>query len=433
MRLALLGLNHTTAPLAVRERVALDTARLHDVLAAFRTRFAAAEAVVLSTCNRVEVYTGGPDLPAGALAEFLAGHRGMRAEALRPHVYEKVGRGAIEHLFTVASSLDSMVLGESQILGQVRDAYGLAAGLGLTGPVLNPLFQRALAVGKQVQTDTPLGEGRLSVASVAVDHARRIFDHFGDKAVMCIGAGKMSRLVLKNFAALSPKQLLVCNRDPAKAVALASEFGGQPVAWEALDVKLAGVDIVITSTGSAEAILSAARFAAVHRQRRYRPVFLIDIALPRDIDPAVGEMENVYLYNLDDLQHAVSQTMAGRTEAVTLARAIVKQNVEQYLRSHRARELGPVIDSLYARYNAIADAEVQRTLSKLPNASDAERARLQELARRLVNKLLHDPVTALRAGGSQHAPAEHYLHAMRQLFRLDDLAETPAVEESSSE
>ena len=417
MRFSLLGLNHTTAPLAVRERFAFDTTQASLALAAFRAQFASAEIVLLSTCNRVELYAGGMFDP-DELVRFLAERHGMSISSLRPHLYEKSAIAAIEHLFTVASSLDSMVLGESQILGQVRDAYELAQSATLTGPVLNPLFQKALAVGKQVQHETALGEGRLSIASVAVDHAKRIFDHFGDKSVMCIGAGKMARLVLKSFGSLSPKQLLVCNRDPLKAEALADEFNATPVPWDRLDDQLSKVDIVITSTGSTQPILPADRFAAVHRRRRYRPMFVIDIALPRDVDPAVGEMENVYLYNLDDLQQAVSQTMAGRTEAVTAARAIVKTAVDQYVRSHRAREMGPVIDRLYKRYHEIAEAELARTMSKLPNATAAEREQLQEFARRMVNKLLHDPVTALRAGGSAHVSAEQYLHAMEQLFRL---------------
>lgn len=419
MKVALLGLNHTTAPLEVRERVAFSAASLPAALSAFRQTFTAAEAVLLSTCNRVELYAAGRDFDAGALVKFIADYHAIESDALKSHVYEKTGPAAIEHLFSVASSLDSMVLGESQILGQVRDAYGLANSAGLTGPVLNPLFQRAIAVGKHVLRETPLGEGRLSIASVAVDHARRIFDHFDDKSVMCIGAGKMARLVLQSFSSLSPKQLLVCNRDWQKAVALANEFSGEAVAWEEMDDRLSSIDIVITSTGSSEPILSADRFAAIHRQRRYSPVFLIDIALPRDIEPAVAEMGNVYLYNLDDLQQSVSQTLAGRTDAVSAARDIVRSAVDQYTRAHRARELGPAIDRLYRRYNAIADAELERTLAKLSNITEAERAHLRDLSRRLVNKLLHDPVSAIRSGGASHVPAEQYQHVLEQLFHLD--------------
>ena len=299
--------------------------------------------------------------------------------------------------------------------------------------MLNPLFQRAIAVGKQVMHETSLAEGRLSVASVAVDFARQIFDHFGDKSVLCIGAGKMAGLVLQSFAALSPKQLLICNRDAAKATELAARFNGSAVPFEQLGDALAGVDIVITSTGSARPIVTAAAFSAAHRRRRYRPIFLIDIALPRDVEPSVGELENVYLYNVDDLQQVVSKTQSGRRGAIDSARRIVDAAVADYLRAHRTRALGPTIDSLYKKYHAIADAELARTLAKLPNVSEAEQQHLAELARRLVNKLLNDPVQAVRQADSAHGPAGQYLHAMEQLFRLNTPTESEPRETTSED
>jgi glutamyl-tRNA reductase len=420
-RLLLLGLNHTTAPLDVRERLAFDAEQRAAALSAFRQRFGDCEAVLLSTCNRVELYVarqvhGHPRVEE--MADFLAELRAVPTSSFRPHLYEKTDRSVVEHLFNVASSLDSMVLGETQILGQVRDAYDAASQLSAAGPMLHPLFQRAIAVGKQVMHETPLAEGRLSVASVAVDYARRIFDHFNDKVVLNIGAGKMAALVLRHFAELAPKRLIICNRDPAKAAALAQRFDGHTAAFEQLDDHLANVDIVITSTGSSRPIITTQQFAAVHRRRRFRPIFLIDIALPRDIDAGVGDLENVYLYNLDDLQQVVSQTQAGRGGAIDAARRIVAASVEDYARAHRVREMGPAIDQLYKRYHQLAQEELARTLNKLPNVSDAERQHLEELARRIVNKLLHDPVHALRRADETHAPAEQYLHAMEQLFKL---------------
>jgi glutamyl-tRNA reductase len=332
----------------------------------------------------------------------------------------------VEHLFTVASSLDSMVLGETQILGQVREAYDAARQQSCAGPLLNPLFQRAIAVGRQVMRETPLTEGRLSIARVAVDYAGRIFDHFNDKTVLCIGAGKMAQLVLRSFAGLSPKKLLVCNRDGEKAGALAKEFGGEIALFEKLDDHLSMVDIVITSTGSTDPIITAARFAAAHRRRRYRPIFLIDIALPRDVEPAVGELENVYLYNLDDLQKVVSQTQAGRQESIESARRIVSAAVDEYVMSMRARAMGPIIDQLYKRYHQLAQEELSRTLSKLPGIGEAEKSHLEDLTRRIVNKLLHDPVTALRNADSQHAPVSQYAHAMQQLFKLASVDAMPS-------
>jgi glutamyl-tRNA reductase len=420
-RLLLLGMNHTTAPMAVRERLVFDPAQRAAALGEFRARFPNCEAVLLSTCNRVELYIarelhGRPMMDE--IAEFFVGSRSVSIESIRPHIYEKTDRGMIEHLFTVASSLDSMVLGETQILGQVREAYDAAHAMTATGSLLNPLFQRAIAVGKQVMGETALAEGRLSVASVAVDYAKRIFDHFDDKTVLNIGAGKMAHLVLRSFAGLSPKKLLICNRDLAKAQSLADKHQGHAVAFENLEDHLTGVDIVITSTGSTQPIITAKQFAAVHRRRRFRPIFLIDIALPRDVEAAVGELENVYLYNLDDLQQVVSQTHAGRRGELDNARAIVKSAVDQYVIDHRVRAMGPLIDRLYKRSHQLAQEELARTLNKLSNVSEAEKAHLEELARRIVNKLLHDPVHALRHAEDTHATGNSYQHAMEQLFKI---------------
>jgi glutamyl-tRNA reductase len=422
-RLRLLGLNHTTAPLEVRERLAFNPAQRSAAMAKFRERFPNCEAVLLSTCNRVELYTAQePDShpKAEEIVEFLSSFHAINSDAVHPHLYHRSERAMVEHLFSVASSLDSMVLGETQILGQVREAYDAAREQSCTGAMLNPLFQKAIAVGKQVMRETPLAEGRLSIASVAVEYAGRIFDHFNDKTVLCIGAGKMAQLVLRHFASVSPKKLLICNRDGAKAEALAKQFAGEAVPFDAMDDHLSTVDIVITSTGSAEPIITAKRFTLAHRRRRYRPIFLIDIALPRDVESAVGELENVYLYNLDDLQQVVSQTHAGRRESIDSARKIVVAAVDEFALAHRARAMGPVIDQLYKRYHQLAHEELARTLNKLPSISEAEKSHLEELARRIVNKLLHDPVAAMRKADTQHGPANQYVHAMEQLFRLSE-------------
>src|SRR5215207_5867062 len=256
-RLLLLGLNHTTAPLEVRERLAFNATQRAAAVGAFRERFPGSEAVLVSTCNRVEFYVGRPEQGGPAtedVIEFLSGVQNVPPDAFESHLYCKVDRDAVEHLFQVAASLDSMVLGETQILGQVREAYDASRELALAGPVLNPLFQRAIAVGKEVMHGTGIAEGRLSVASVAVDYATRIFDHFHDKTLLCIGAGKMTNLVLQKFAALKPKRTLVCNRTPARAEALAAKFGGEAVSLDMLHEHLVAADVVITSTGAAKPV-----------------------------------------------------------------------------------------------------------------------------------------------------------------------------------
>ena len=438
-RLLLLGLNHTTAPLEVRERLAFNAAQRDEAVLAMRERFPQCEAVLLSTCNRVELYTArdgiGPHSGrpgVGDLVEFLATFRSVPAAQFNAHTYHKSGREVVEHLFTVASSLDSMVLGETQILGQVRDAYDAARATHAAGPLLHPLFQRAINVGKQVMHETALAEGRLSVASVAVDYARQIFEHFGDKTVLCIGAGKTTALVLQHFTALSPGRLLVCNRDPAKAQALAERFRGEALPYERLSEWLVSADIGVSTTGATLPIITRAQFDALRRQRRGRPVFLIDIAVPRDIEPSVGEIDNVYLYNLDDLQQAVSSTMSQRKGAIEAARQIVGRQVEEFSAWHRQREIGPTIDRLYKRYHRLAREELDRTFNKLPALSAGDKEAVEDMARRIVNKMLHRPVQALRGPDGQAGAPTHraYMHALEKLFDLEpgDQAENTAPE-----
>jgi glutamyl-tRNA reductase len=420
-RLLLLGLSHTTAPLEVRERLAFNSAQRKAALGQFKAQFPQCELVLLSTCNRVEFYAaravhGTPRIEE--LIEFVAGFHGLPAQQFVPHLYQKADRELVAHLFHVASSLDSIVLGETQILGQVREAYESATQVGTVGPLLNPLFQKAIAVAKQVMRETTLSEGRLSVASVAVDYAKGIFDHFNDKTVLTIGAGKMAKLVLRHFKALNPGKLLVCNRDPQKAAALAEEFRGETASFDRLSDHLVAADIVLSSTGAQQPIITKSQFDVLGKRRRYRPVFLIDIAVPRDIEAAVGEMENVFLYNLDDLQQVVSSTQAQRKDVIEAARRIIVEHVDSFVAWHRQRQLGPAIKRLYDRYHAIAQEELERTLHKLPNLSEAERAHLEDLSRRIVNKLLHDPVQTLRNNDASHIPAAQYLHALEKLFVL---------------
>jgi glutamyl-tRNA reductase len=420
-RLLLLGLNHTTAPLEVREKLAFGVKQRGEALASFARRFPGCEAVVLSTCNRVELYIarqthGHPRVEE--MVEFLAEFHQVPAASFQDHLYQKANELVVDHLFKVTASLDSMVLGETQILGQVREAYEAACQASAAGALLNPLFQRAIAVGKQIMHETALNEGRLSVASVAVDYARNIFEHFRDKTVLSIGAGKMSQLVLQGFVGLSVGQLLVCNRDALKAQGLADKFQGQAVGFDKLAAHLVAADIVVSSTGAPHPIITRRLFETIRRQRRYRPLFLIDIAVPRDVEPAVGEIDNVYLYNLDDLQQVVATTQSQRKDAVAAANAIVTRQVGEFAAWNRQRELGPAIHRLYSRYHQIAQDELARTLNKLPNIQEGEKAHLEDLARRIVNKLLHDPVQVLRESGGAHTPATQYLHALDKLFLL---------------
>jgi glutamyl-tRNA reductase len=371
-------------------------------LRAFKARFAQHEALLLSTCNRVELYAAAecstPD--SSELIDFLCDFHSVPRASFEKALYRREDREAIAHLFSVAASLDSMVLGETQILGQVRQSYDAARSAQTIGPILHPLLQRAIAVGKEVLRSTTLAEGRLSVASVAVDHAKRIFETFADKQVLSIGGGKMAALVLQHFAALKPGRLMICNRELRKAEMLATRFSGDAVPFLGLIDHLAAADVVISSTGSTQPIISRSHIEVVLKQRRYKPMFLIDIAVPRDIEASVSKLDHAYLYNIDDLQHAVSATEAQRTGAIEKAQRIVARHVEEYLDWHHQRSLGPTIDQVYRRSHELARAELERTLGKLPSLTLADKEQLEELTRRIVNKLLHDPIAALRNGPS---------------------------------
>ncbi|HEY1684806.1 MAG TPA: glutamyl-tRNA reductase [Tepidisphaeraceae bacterium] len=420
-RLLLLGMNHATAPLAVRERLAVAEARQAHAISQFQQRFPESEIVLLSTCNRIEIYTVAKgQAETEEIAKFLPDFHGLAAGDFDSHWYRKTEKEVAQHLFTVTASLDSIVLGETQIIGQVRDAYELARTSGSAGPLLHPLFQKALAVGRQVMTQTALGAGRLSIASTAVDYAKSIFDRFGDKTVLCIGAGKMARLVISHFHNLRPGRLLICNRDQTKAEALAAEFNGKAVSFMELTSHLAHADIVITSTGATQPIITRTMFESVLKLRRYRPIFIVDIAVPRDVENSVGQLEHVYLYNIDDLQQVVSATQSQRSGEIESARALVRAAVEEFAAWHRNRQMGPAIEQLYARYHGLAQEELARITNRYPDMPTEQRQQLEEMVRRIVNKLLHDPIQTLKNADAQHAPISQYLHAMNKLFHLDE-------------
>lgn len=420
-RLLMIGMNHSTAPLAVRERCAFTPARREEALLQFREKFPNAEAVLVSTCNRVELYAARP-LHAHPrleeMARFLAEFHDVPEAQVREHTYERFGPAVAEHLFMVSSSLDSLVVGETQILGQVREAYEVSKRLGTANALLNPLFQRAIAAAREVMTATHLAEGRRSVASIAVEYARQIFETFGDKTVLSIGAGKMSELVLQHLSELHVKQLVVCNRNLEKAQALAGEFGGTAASLDHLGDLLVEADIVVTSTAATEPIITRAMYEKAMKQRRWRRAFIVDIALPRDVEEEVGGVENVYLYNIDDLQQVAAATDSTRQAAVEQARELVRGQVEEFVSWQKTREIGPLIERLYSKSHAIAQDELSRMLNKAQNLTPAQREAVEEMVRRLVNKLLNEPIQAVR-GADTMDPRTH-VGAFAKLFGLEE-------------
>jgi glutamyl-tRNA reductase len=442
LRLLIAGLNHRTAPLALRETVSFSPQQITEALAQFRAKFPHAELVILSTCNRVEFYLARPLSSEPSLDEltaFIANFRGLPPEGLRPHLYHHEDRSMVEHLFSVASSLDSMVVGETQILSQVKHAYHFAAnagglgggggrggsghggGGGGGGGVLHALFQRALSAAKDVHDKTALSAGHLSVASVAVDLAASVFDRFDDKTVLCVGAGKMATLMLRHLAGLKPRNLLITNRSPERARSLAAHFQSmhaEPRPIETLDQLLVEADILLTSTGATQPVITRDRMKALQKPRRYRPIVMVDIAVPRDIEASVADLPNTYLYNIDDLQEVAAGNRGKRDAEIAASRRLLQEHVDEFLRWFAARDVGPLVKALYEHAHAIARAELDVLLAKHPDMPPEQRAELERLSHRLVGKLLHGPVTQLTTHAE--ATARPMLTvALKKLFNLN--------------
>src|SRR5829696_6795559 len=366
MQLLLVGVSHRTAPIELRERLDFSARGVDRALTALAGSDVHREATIVSTCNRVELYVGcdEPDAARAAIQQFLSEFHGIPGEQLAPHLYSKTGQDAVAHLYRVASGLDSLVMGEPQILGQVKDAFGVASQMGCTGPLLNKLFHSAFATGKRVRSETALAEGAVSVSYAAVELARKIFGNLKGRTVVVIGAGEMGKLTAVHMKSQGVHQVTIVSRTMAHAARTAEAIGGASAApWEELDTLLGAADIVITATGAATAILTKAHLEAVMRPRRNRPLFVIDIAMPRDVEAAAGEIEQVFLYNIDDLQATVRENLARRVSEVNRAETIVNEEVEKFGQWLRARGAIPTVVALRQRFETIRRSELERLAS----------------------------------------------------------------------
>jgi glutamyl-tRNA reductase len=414
MNLRAIGCNVASASVELREKLAFDGAKLALALAELPARYGA-EAVVLGTCNRVELYVARPETDAPVhsplIAEFLAEIHGVPADDIRAHLYEHADADAVRHLFRVASGLDSVVIGEAQIAGQVKDAFDAALKAGATASLLNALFPAATRVSKRVRTETGLGEGHASVSSAAVDFLLTVFDTFTDKTVLLIGAGEMGRLTLNHIRELHPARVLTTNRSPERAAALAAECGGEPIAWEMLDDALVQADIVLSTTGAPEPIVPRRRFDEKVRYRRGgRPLVVFDMAVPRDFDPRLHDGDRVSVFNVDDLTRTADQAAAERRRHIPAAEAIVNAEVERFVQDWNRRKDGPVIGQLTAEVDRVRDAVLEPLLAKLNGKlTDAERASIERAFRLFQNRLLHGPIAAL-----QEASREGHSHSLRE-------------------
>jgi glutamyl-tRNA reductase len=424
MNLRAIGCNVASAPLALRERLAFDPQLLNRALTELNARYGA-EAVILGTCNRVELYLARPEveapLHAPMLAEFLGQYHGLPAEAILPHLYEHADAAAVRHLFRVAAGLDSVVLGEAQILGQVKEAYETARRVGSTGPLLHALFPAALRVAKRVRSETGIGRGHASVSSVAVDFLLSVFDTFTDKTVLVIGVGKMGRLTLQHIQQLHPARILITNRNLPKAQQCAAQCAGQCIPWEQLDEALVQADIVLSTTGAAEPIVSAQRFHQKVRYRRGgRPLVIFDMAVPRDFEATIHDGESVILFNVDDLTRVVNQALAERRRHVPAAEAIIAQEVEHFVLDWNRRKDGPIIGRLTAEVDRLREAVVGPLLQRFNGKlTEAEKAYIEGAFRLFQSRLLHGPIAALQEA-SRSGQGHTLREALRKLFGLHD-------------
>lgn len=417
-RLFAVGLSHRTAPVELRERVDFTRLGAADALRALGARSLGSEMVVLSTCNRAEIYAvGGPDGP-DALGRFFAEYHDLPLTTLADHLYVRRGAEVASHLFRVAAGLDSLVVGEPQILGQVKVAYGTASDHGCTGAVINRLFHAAFTVGKRVRRETGLSEGAVSVSYAAIALARKIFGDLANLRVVVLGAGGMAKLTAIHLRAQGVREMTIASRTLAAAEGLARELEGRAVAWTDLGEALGAADIVITATGAAEPVLARPGVHEVMRGRPERPLFIIDIAVPRDVDPAVGDLEQVFLYNIDDLQTIVKDNLSRRSSELARAEAIVEEEVERFSTWMQTREVIPTVVALRERFESIRRSELARLEPKLATLPPDARQRVDDITQLLVQKLLLTPTEQLKSTRDPQAIAA-YADALSQLFRLD--------------
>lgn len=422
MNLLLVGGNFRTMPIELREKLAFDGPKLPAALSELSARFGC-EAAIVSTCNRVEIYvarTGavvGPN--ADLIAEFIAEVQKVPYDAIRANLYHRINQEAVQHLFRVAASLDSLIVGEGQIAGQVKKAYESAQLIGTTGVVLHTLFQQALAVAKRVRTQTGISRGHVSVSSVAVDYVRQVHDHFDDKTVLVIGAGKMGALTLKHLRSLKPQRILVTNRSPEKAVAIAQECSGVAILWEQLDDALVEADIVLSTTGAPEPIMTRRRFDGILSRRSRGTMVILDIAVPRDFDPRIHDGDRACLFNVDDLKRIQEETVKERQQHIRPAEAIVDAEVQRFVSEWRRKKNGPIIAQLTQEF----EAQRKRMLAELfprlnGKLEDKDRESIEGAVRLLQNRLLHGVIAALAEEPPEQS-RHTLLEAMMKLFRLE--------------
>jgi glutamyl-tRNA reductase len=419
--LFVVGMSWRTAPVAIREKLAFREEEVSQVVERLVAQPGVSEALLISTCNRVEVYGVAEAAEPGAniTRSFLAGERTVSLQEVGGALYQHCGPGAVRHVFRVASSLDSLVVGEAQILGQLKQAYGVANQVKATGPTLARCLERAFGVAKRVRRETTIARGAANVSSVAVELATRVFGDLSGKSVLVVGAGKMSTLAARHLRSAGTDRIVVTNRSVARAEELAALIDGVSAPWEDLAQQLAEADVVISSTGAREPVLTLPMFKKVTKARRWKPMMIVDIAVPRDADPAIGELDGVYLFDIDDLDKVVAKNLAERAKAAEHGARIVEHEAVQFEQWLRGQEVVPTIRALRDKFAQVAQTEAQKLIEQMARRdfSAEERAEaLQRLSQLIVNKLLHLPTTVLRS--SSGAALQSRVEAVTSMFGL---------------
>jgi glutamyl-tRNA reductase len=424
-QIVLVGLNHKVAPVEVREKLAFGGEALEQALARFGPSqntgsLYGPEGAILSTCNRLEVYTLASCLDEGeeAVCRFLEDCHGEESQAFRPYLYAFADADAVGHLFSVAAGLDSMVLGEHQILGQVTAAMEAALQQNAAGKVLSVLFRRAIEAGKRARTETAISQGTTSISHIAVELARKIFGNLGSCRVLLIGAGEMAELAAQTLVESGAKSLSILNRTLERAKELADRFDARALGWSQLNEALIWADIIITSTAAPHSIIRPDGIRRANAQRRHRPLFLIDIAVPRDVDPRVEQIEGVYLYDIDDLEAVVENSLAGRRREVPKVEAIVKEAQAEFMAWYHSLDVVPTIVDIRRQAHEVREAELERAFRRMNGMTDEDQEIIKAMTKRIVNKLLHHPTVCLK----EHASCSdgyRYAEVARDLFGLD--------------
>ena len=417
MHLLAFGINHHTAPVDIREKAAFASDNLVSALREVTGNGGASEAAIVSTCNRTELYCGLEPVHDELVIDWFCHYHRLNRSDIHPYLYQHPDQAAVKHLFRVAAGLDSMILGEPQILGQMKEAFATAHKAGATGKILNRLFQQTFTVAKQVRTDTAIGASAVSVASAAVRLAKQIFNKLSEQTVLLIGAGDMIELCARHLKEQGAGHMIVANRTVERAQLVASQFGAEAISLAEMPMRLADADIVISSTASQLPILGKGAVERALKSRKHRPMFLVDIAVPRDIEAEVAELNDVYLYTIDDLKEVVQENMESRQEAAREAEKIIDTQVVDFMRWVKSLDAVPTIRALREAADALREAELERARRRLARGDDPAKV-IEQLARALTNKFTHAPTDVLRK--ADHDGNSALLEAARRLFDLKE-------------